>query len=166
MPTSYERLKLGKGAAFVKSRLRRLPQFDDTWEADIGPIQDEQQGVEFWLGMVIEQEHGALPAIKPFDHAPTVNDLASLLAHAMYRPLTDDRQHRPATILLRRLPEWDELLPHLEELRIDVVVTDTLPVWTEAAQEFGTLWAKRMRKLVAKTASEDQTGEKQRSKKK
>jgi hypothetical protein len=29
-----EKLKLGKGAAFVKSRLRLLPQGDDTWEAD------------------------------------------------------------------------------------------------------------------------------------
>src|SRR5438270_12776178 len=29
-----EKLKLGKGAAFVKSCLKRLPQEDETWEAD------------------------------------------------------------------------------------------------------------------------------------
>ena len=29
-----EKLKLGKGVAFVKSRWKRLPQGDDTWEAD------------------------------------------------------------------------------------------------------------------------------------
>ena len=29
-----EKLKLGKGAAFVKSRLKRLPQVDEVWEAD------------------------------------------------------------------------------------------------------------------------------------
>jgi len=63
MPTSHQRLKLGKGAGFVKSRLRRLPQFDDTWEADIQPIRDKQD-VEFWLGMVIEQEQGAGSATK------------------------------------------------------------------------------------------------------
>ena len=29
-----EKLKLGKGAAFVKGRLKNLPQRDETWEAD------------------------------------------------------------------------------------------------------------------------------------
>jgi hypothetical protein len=29
-----EKLKLGKGAAFVKGRLKRLPRGDETWEAD------------------------------------------------------------------------------------------------------------------------------------
>ena len=29
-----EKLKLGKGVAFVKSRWKRFPQGDDTWEAD------------------------------------------------------------------------------------------------------------------------------------
>ena len=28
------KLKLGKGVAFVKSRLKRLAQGDDAWEAD------------------------------------------------------------------------------------------------------------------------------------
>ena len=153
MPASHERLKLGKGAGFVKSRLRRLPQFDDTWEADIQPIRDQQQGVEFWLGMVIEQEHGAVPASKSFDHAPTVNDVARLLADAMYRPVSEDRQHRPATILLPQHEQWDELLPHLKALRIDVVLTDRLPAWTQAADEFAVVRERQMRKLVAKVAS-------------
>jgi hypothetical protein len=29
-----EKLKLGKGVAFDKSRLKRLPQVEETWEAD------------------------------------------------------------------------------------------------------------------------------------
>ena len=29
-----EKLELGKGVAFVKSRLKRLTQGDDTWKAD------------------------------------------------------------------------------------------------------------------------------------
>jgi hypothetical protein len=33
-----EKLKLGKGAAFVKSRLKRLPQEDNAWEADFFPL--------------------------------------------------------------------------------------------------------------------------------
>ena len=38
MPEEPESLKLGKGAAFVKSRLKYLRQEDDTWEADFFPI--------------------------------------------------------------------------------------------------------------------------------
>jgi hypothetical protein len=152
MSTGRERLKLGKGAAFVKSRLRRLPQFDDIWEADIQPVPGKQERTEFWLGMVIEKEHGAMSANCSFDHAPTVNDLAKLLADAMYRPLSEDRQHRPASVLLRQNPEWDELLPRLRELGIEVVPTDALPAWTEAAHEFGVGKARFLRSLVAKAA--------------
>ena len=47
MPTSRKKLKLGKRAAFVKSRLCRVPQEDDVWEADFQPIPNEEQ-VEFW----------------------------------------------------------------------------------------------------------------------
>ena len=46
-------LKLGKGAAFVKSRLRRLPQDDDVWEADF------LREADYWMGVVIEQEHAS-----------------------------------------------------------------------------------------------------------
>ena len=34
MADSENKLKLGKGVAFVKSRLKRLPQEDEIWEAD------------------------------------------------------------------------------------------------------------------------------------
>ena len=37
----HEHLKLGKGAAFVKSKLRNLPQTDDVWEADFQPIPEQ-----------------------------------------------------------------------------------------------------------------------------
>jgi len=150
MSTSRKSLKLGKGAAFVKSRLRRLPQFDDIWEADMQPVLGKHDRTEFWLGMVVEQEHGAMPANRSFDQAPTVNDLARLLADAMYRPLSEDRQHRPASVLLRRNPEWDELLPQLREIGVEVVLTGALPAWTEAAKEFGVQTAQALRGLVAK----------------
>jgi hypothetical protein len=35
---SHGQLKLGKGAAFVKSRLRRFRQEADAWEADFFPV--------------------------------------------------------------------------------------------------------------------------------
>ena len=34
MTRERKKLALGKGAAFVKGRLKRLPQQDESWEAD------------------------------------------------------------------------------------------------------------------------------------
>src|SRR5512135_948267 len=136
----HEHLKLGKGAAFVKSKLRDLPQTDDVWEADFQPIPEQvckrmNQG-ELWLGLVVsgpERFHLAdlLLEVPP----PTVNDLARLLAQAMDRPLVD-RAHRPARIRLRDNPQWRDLLPHLGQLGIEVVTQDSLPAWDEVALDF------------------------------
>jgi hypothetical protein len=136
----HEHLKLGKGAAFVKSKLRDLPQTDDVWEADFQPIPEQvckrmNQG-ELWLGLVVsvpERFHLAdlLLEVPP----PTVNDLARLLAQAMDRPLVD-RAHRPARIRLRDNPQWRELLPHLGQLGIEVVTQDSLPAWDGVALDF------------------------------
>ena len=136
----HEPLKLGKGSAFVKSKLRHLPQTDDVWEVDFQPVPEQvarrlPRG-EPWLGLVVsvpERLHLAnvLLEVPP----PTVNDLARLLAHAMNRPLVD-RAHRPARIHLRDNPQWRELLPHLEQLGIEVVPQDSLPTWDEMALEF------------------------------
>jgi len=38
MAKERHELRLGKGVAFVKSHLKRLPQSDDAWEADFGFI--------------------------------------------------------------------------------------------------------------------------------
>jgi hypothetical protein len=136
----HESLKLGKGSAFVKSKLRYLPQTDDVWEVDFQPVPEQivkqlPRG-EPWLGLVVsvpERLHLAnvLLEVPP----PTVNDLARLLAHAMNRPLVD-RAHRPARIHLRDNPQWRELLPHLKQLGIEVVTRDSLPAWDEMALEF------------------------------
>ena len=123
-------LKLGKGSAFVKSRLRRLPQDDDVWEADF------LSHADYWMGLVIEQEHGAVFAMRRLDALPSVNDFASLLADALQRPLLNVGSHRPQTIRLRRNPEWQELVPHLEELHITVVLAEDLAEWDIAAAEF------------------------------
>jgi hypothetical protein len=136
----HETLKLGKGSACVKSKLRYLPRTDDVWEVDFQPVPEQvwkrlPRG-EPWLGLVVsvpERLHLAnlLLEVPP----PTVNDLAKLLAHAMNRPLVG-RAHRPARIHLRDNPQWRELLPHLEQLGIEVVVQDSLPAWDELALEF------------------------------
>jgi hypothetical protein len=131
-------LKLGKGSAFVKSRLKYLRQEDDTWEADFFPIpysggRDES----VWMGMVLSHGHDYVLAQRNFEEPPTVNDLARLLADAMRRPLAGSI-HRPRCLYLRARPEWAELLAHLKQIGIEVVSQDTLPKWDRA---FGDLQA-------------------------
>ncbi len=85
-----DKLTLGKGSAFVKSRLGRLPRTDEVWEVDIQPISvwgwDPQRNGELWLGMVLTRLEDFHLALLASDEAPTVNDLANLLAKAMERP--------------------------------------------------------------------------------
>ena len=96
-----EPLRLGKGVAFVKSRLKRLPQDDDTWEADFEALpQPIMQSETHYIGMVVTKKGGTLLADLTVHGRPTVNDLATLLANAMKRPLTGDA-HRPKLIRLR-----------------------------------------------------------------
>ncbi len=62
---------------------------------------------------------------------PSINDLATLLAHAMRRPLTG-KAHRPRRIHLRGRHQWRELFPHLAELSIEAAVQTELPQVQEA----------------------------------
>ncbi|MEX0718575.1 MAG: hypothetical protein WD066_18425 [Planctomycetaceae bacterium] len=116
-------LKLGNSSRFVESRLRELPQEEFAWEAGF-----RAQGTR-WLIMVVETECGIVLADRILDDPPDVNDLAGLLADAMQQPLSDVEPYRPATIRLRPDPVWTELLPHLEQLGIEIVESRKLPVW-------------------------------------
>jgi hypothetical protein len=124
-----EHLKLGKSSAFVKRDLRLLSLTEAEFEADF--FLDTHLSTkrrEFWKGMVVEREVGALLAMEDVYHRPpTVNDLATLLAHAMLRPPDRDDRQRPGRLYLRDRPQWQELLPHLRELRIKVVFAENLP---------------------------------------
>ena len=133
-----EKLKLGKGAAFVKSRLKYLPQEEDTWEADFFPVPPSEGRREFaWMGLVLSHAHDYVLAQRIFEEPPGVNDLARLLADAMQRPLAE-RMHRPRRLYLRARPGWAELVPHLMQLGIEAVAQDTLPKWDRT---FGDLYA-------------------------
>jgi uncharacterized protein DUF6930 len=138
---SSEPLKLGKGAYFVKSCLRRLPLTEDEWQADIQPFsRGSRRRRQEWLGIVLSQTDDFLLADQFIENPPTVNDLARLLADAMRRPLID-RPHRPKTIVLRDNPTWQEILPHLRDIKIEVVIQDALPQWDKEfkdwVEEFG-----------------------------
>src|SRR5512135_2529299 len=80
----------------------------------------------------LENFHLALLA---HEEAPTVNALAHLLAQAMERPWVMGTR-RPARILLRNNPQWQELIPHLRQLKIEVETQEELPVWDNAATEY------------------------------
>lgn len=132
-----EKLKLGKGTAFIKSKLRRLPLSDAEFEADfwLDPAFSTERR-EVWTGIVIERKFGALLAKEDVEWPPTVNDLATLLAHAMFRPLDEGDRQRPRTICLRDRAQWHELVPHIRELGIEVVTSEILPRFDEAAIEW------------------------------
>src|SRR5262245_66105954 len=66
---------------------------------------------------------------------PTVNDMATLLAHAMRRPLTE-KAHRPRRLHVRGHPQWKEIFPHLAELGIKVTVHQELPKVQQAYQGY------------------------------
>ena len=129
-----DRLKLGKSSAFVKTALRRLPLTEAACEADFFfDTASSSRHRERWLGMVIDREFGYALAMEDVHFPPpTVNDLAALLAHAMLRPLHGGDRQRPDTIYLRDRPQWQELLPHLRQLGIEVVLSEDLPGFDEA----------------------------------
>lgn len=117
-----DKLKLGKGAAFVKGRLKRLPQGDEIWEADFQALPKPiDQSVTHYLGMVVSGEDGSLLADLPVHGRPSVNDLATLLSHAMRRPLDGDAR-RPKIVRLRGHRQWRELFPHLEQIGVGIEV--------------------------------------------
>jgi len=70
-----EKLKLGKGVAFVKSRLKRLSQSDDTWEVDFEALPKPIMQTEtHYLGMVVMKRRGSLLADLTAHGRPTVRD--------------------------------------------------------------------------------------------
>lgn len=127
MAKDQSQLKLGKSAAFVKTRLKQLRQEDDAWEADFRALPKPHGQTEtHYLGLVVALPEGNPLVCMPVEYTPNVNDLADLLADAMRRPMTADA-HRPRRIAFRGNPRWDELYPHLKQLGIEVSVQNELP---------------------------------------
>jgi hypothetical protein len=123
------RLKLGKGASFIKDSMKRLPQSDETWEADFQALpRPIMQSETHYQGMVVARKGDTLLADSQVHGRPSVNDLATILAHAMRRPL-DGEARRPGLVRLRGHHQWRELFPHLEEIGVgvEVLVGQSLP---------------------------------------
>jgi len=135
MAIDREHLKLGKGGGFVKRNLRRLPPCDEVWEADFLWALGPADGFDtVWHGFVVTRE-GDILAQDTLEMPPTVNDMASLLARAMQCPY-DEMPRRPRTLRIRKRYEWQELLPHLEQLVERVVSTPAIAQWDKVFKEF------------------------------
>jgi hypothetical protein len=129
------KLKLGKGIAFVKSHLRRLPLCEEVWEADfLWGIRSGGRHDPIWHGLVVAGD-GRILAQRTVEIPPTVNDMADLLAHAMQRP-HDEMPRRPRTLRIRKRQEWQALLPHLEQLVDRVVSAPRIAQWDKVFKEF------------------------------
>ncbi len=136
MAKEHPRLKLGKRAAFVKTHLKRLPQVEETWEADFRALpKPAGQSDTHYLGLVVALPRGDPLVYLPVEYTPTVNDLADLMADAMRRPLTGSAR-RPGAMHFRANPRWEELFPHLNDLGIEVTLQDDLPELEEVCLDF------------------------------
>ena len=156
MAREEEKLKLGKGAAFEKGRLKRLAE---TWEADFQALPKPiTQSETHYLGMVVVPD-GSFLADSHVEGRPTVNDMATLLAHAMRRPLTG-KAHRPRRLHVRGHHQWRELFPHLEELDIKVAVHRELPKVHQAYQGYLRQMRAAHRVGMVKTTAEEASVEK------
>jgi hypothetical protein len=121
------KLNLGQGSAFPKARLKRLPQADETWEADFRTLPKPiTQSTTNYLGLVVTRPGGHVLAQTEIEGRPSVNHLATLLANAMRQPLVQNAR-RPTRLHLRGHRQWEELFPHLEELGVEVSVRSELP---------------------------------------
>ena len=122
-----EKLKLGNGAAFDTTRLKELPQQNETWEADFEALpKPYAQSERHYLGMVITKTDGSIRAEVQVEGNPTVNDMATMLANAMLCPLTKDA-HRPSRLYVRGYTTWEEVYPHLREIGIKVSIHREFP---------------------------------------
>jgi hypothetical protein len=127
MARQKEKLKLGAGAAFDVTRLKELPQENETWEADFEALpKPPTQNARHYLGMVITKTDGSILAEMQVERNPTVNDMATMLANAMLCPSTAD-PHRPSRIYVRDYTPWDEVYPHLREIGIKVSIHREFP---------------------------------------
>jgi hypothetical protein len=131
------KLKLGQGVYFVKTHLKRLPQTEDVWQVDLQFFHEAGKGRihPCWPGVVLSRTDDFILADRVLDTPTTVNDLARLLADGMRRPLIESA-HGPSRIVLRDNPLWQEILPHLRELKIEVVLQEKLPEWDRMLADF------------------------------
>jgi hypothetical protein len=123
-----------KAAVLDKTRLKRLREEDETWEADFRALpKPMMQSLTHYLGLVVSNRDGGVLAQTEVKGRPSAHDLATLLTNAMRHPLVGTA-HRPRRLRLRGHHQWRELFPRLLEIGIKVTVQTELPHIAEAYQ--------------------------------
>jgi hypothetical protein len=112
----------------------------------------------YYLGLVVAKRGSSVLTQSQVEGRPSVNDLATLLAQAMRRPLTGGA-HRPRRLHVRRHPQWRELFPHPEALGIDVLVRRELPKVKDAYENHLRQLREARRARVVKPTTEQATVE-------
>jgi hypothetical protein len=97
--------RLGKGAAFVKEHLKRLRQENENWEAHFQALPKPITQSETHYQRLVIVPDGPYRADSHVEGRPTVNDMATLLAHVIRRPLAG-KAHRPCRLHVRGHPQW------------------------------------------------------------
>jgi tetratricopeptide (TPR) repeat protein len=104
-------------------RLRRLPQRDDVWQAEVRAFGDwvveRGQKIRPWVAIVISPTSGLVMAHSIVRDTPSAETLWDLLATAMQKPL-EGQSFRPTVLEVRQDERWQQLQPPLEELGIRV----------------------------------------------
>jgi hypothetical protein len=151
--------KLQKGVHFDKARLKRLPQKQETWEADFRTMpKPMMQTQTHYLGLVVNKRNGSVLTDKTIEGKPSASDLAALLVKAMRQPLTGSA-HRPRRIHFRGHRQWQELFLILEELGIKTSVRQELPKFTNAYKDHLRELREARRATMVKPTAEQQSVE-------
>lgn len=160
MARKTKTLKRGKGTPLVTSRLLRRPQGKDAWEADFRALpKPMMQTATHYLGLVVVKKGGSVLAQTQVEGTPTVTDFAALLANAMLRPQAPNA-HRPRRVFVRKNPRWQELVPALAELGIEMGVQSDLPGIKTAYQNFlHEMQEARRAGMVKPTAAQEKVDE-------
>jgi tetratricopeptide (TPR) repeat protein len=115
--------------AAEKSRLRRLPQVSETWQADIrqfGPVVAED-GVKFqpWFFLVTSPGDDLVIAQGLARAAPPASWIWNQLSRAMSKPITK-KPRRPTIVEVLPGESWRELEPHLAEIGVKLMHADSI----------------------------------------
>ncbi|HEV3263711.1 MAG TPA: hypothetical protein VG013_43150 [Gemmataceae bacterium] len=107
----------------------RLPQKDDVWQADLRQlpnwIRAGGEMVRPWMLLVTSRGDDLVLAHQMIDEEPAAASLWDTLVRAMQHPAAGE-PHRPSELQVRPDERWESLRPHIEEIGIQLLVTEEL----------------------------------------
>ncbi len=115
---------------FIKKWLNdRLPQEYDVWQADCRQLPQwlDEDGEKFqpWLVLLASRSNQMVMAHDITRTEPSAAFLWDTLVQAMQDPVSGE-PHRPSEIQVRSDERWESLRPHIEQIGIELVVSEEL----------------------------------------